>query len=172
MTSRKSAVVKYCAYALLLIAAYVLQSSRGTSLSLWGLKIDVVPYFVMALALFEGPYAAGCFGFAAGLLCVVSSPAIDGLLALYYGLLGALCGAFALRYMRPILPSALLLGLLASTIQGVFGYLFYYALLYGAPLGRSALLLLGNSAISLVPAALVFFAVRGIYLRFAEKDEE
>ena len=153
MTGRKSAIIKYCAYALLLLAAYILQSSRGTALSLWGLKIDVVPYFVMALALFEGPYAAGCFGFAAGLL-------------------GALCGAFALRYMRPILPSALLLGLLASVIQGVFGYLFYYALLYGAPLGRSALLLLGNSAISLLPAALVFFAVRGVYLRFAEKDEE
>lgn len=172
MTVRKNTVIKYCAYALLLLVVYVLQSSRGTALSLWGLKIDVTPYFVMTIALFEGPYAAGCFGFAAGLLSVISSPVIDGLLALYYGLLGALCGAFALRYMRPILPSALLLGLLASVIQGVLGYLFYYALLYGAPLGRSALLLLGNAAVSLAPAALVYFAARGIYLRFAEKDEE
>ena len=125
----------------------------------------------MTLALFEGPYGAGSLGFAAGLLCAVGSPVLDGLLALYYGVLGVLCGMFALRYMRRVLPSALLLGLLATVFKGVIGYLFYYALFFNAPAGRAALLLLGDCAVSLLPAALVFFIVRAIYLRFAEKDE-
>lgn len=171
MRERKNDIVKYCAYSLLLVLLFVLQSARGTSLSLWGLKLDVIPFFVVTVALFEGPYGAGSLGFAAGLLCAVGSPILDGLLALYYGVLGALCGLFALRYMRQVLPSALLLGLLATMVKGVIGYLFFYALLYNAPAGRAALLLLGDCAVSLVPASLVFFAVRAIYLRFAEKDE-
>lgn len=171
MRERKNDIVKYCAYSILLVLLFVLQSARGTSLSLWGLKLDVIPFFVVTVALFEGPYGAGSLGFAAGLLCAVGSPILDGLLALYYGVLGALCGLFALRYMRQVLPSALLLGLLATMVKGVIGYLFFYALLYNAPAGRAALLLLGDCAVSLVPASLVFFAVRAIYLRFAEKDE-
>ena len=171
MTNRKNRIVKYCAYGLLLLLIYVLQSARGTAVSLWGLRVDLIPYFVMTLALFEGPYAAGGFGFFAGLLCSVNSPLLDGLLALYYGVLGALCGVFALRYMRRVLPSALLLGLAATVVKGFFGYLFYYALLYSAPAGRAALLLLGDCALSLPPAVPVYLAVRAIYLRFAEKDE-
>ena len=165
MNEHKNDIVKYCAYSLLLLALYVLQTARGTSLSLWGLQL------VVTLALFEGPYGAGSLGFAAGLLCAVGSPVLDGLLALYYGVLGVLCGMFALRYMRRVLPSALLLGLLATVFKGVIGYLFYYALFFNAPAGRAALLLLGDCAVSLLPAALVFFIVRAIYLRFAEKDE-
>lgn len=171
MIDRKNDIIKYCAYSLLLVLLFVLQSARGTSLSLWGLQMDVIPFFVVSVALFEGPYGAGSLGFAAGLLCAVGSPVLDGVLALYYGVLGALCGLFALRYMRQVLPSALLLGLLATVVKGVIGYLFFYALLYNAPAGRAALLLLGDCAVSLVPAALVFFVVRAIYLRFAEKDE-
>lgn len=171
MNEHKNDIVKYCAYSLLLLALYVLQTARGTSLSLWGLQLDVIPFFVVTLALFEGPYGAGSLGFAAGLLCAVGSPVLDGLLALYYGALGVLCGMFALRYMRRVLPSALLLGLLATVFKGVVGYLFYYALFFNAPAGRAALLLLGDCAVSLLPAALVFFIVRAIYLRFAEKDE-
>ena len=149
MNEHKNDIVKYCAYSLLLLALYVLQTARGTSLSLWGLQLDVIPFFVVTLALFEGPYGAGSLGFAAGLLCAVGSPVLDGLLALYYGVLGVL----------------------ATVFKGVIGYLFYYALFFNAPAGRAALLLLGDCAVSLLPAALVFFIVRAIYLRFAEKDE-
>ena len=171
MSEHKNDIIKYCAYSLLLLAVFILQSARGTSPSLWGLQLDVIPFFVVTIALFEGPYGAGSLGFAAGLLCTVGSPVPDGVLALYYGVLGTLCGMFALRYMRRVLPSALLLGLLATVVKGVAGYLFYYALFYNAPAGRAALLLLGDCTVSLAPAALVFFAVRAIYLRFAEKDE-
>ena len=171
MSGRKNKAVKYCAYGLLLLAVFILQSSRGTAVTLWGFKMDLIPFFVTALALFEGPYAAGSFGFAAGLLCASNSPILDGLYATYYGLLGAVCGVFALRYMRRVLPSALLLGVGAALLKGVIAYLFYYGLVYQAPIGRMALLLLGDTALSAVPSVLIFFIIRAIDLRFTEKDE-
>ena len=171
MNEHKNDIVKYCAYSLLLLALYVLQTARGTSLSLWGLQLDVIPFFVVTLALFEGPYGAGSLGFAAGLLCAVGSPVLDGLLALYYGVLGVLCGMFALRYMRRVLPSALLLGCwrLCSRESSAICFItrsFSTPRPAGPPCCCSA------TALShFCPAALVFFIVRAIYLRFAEKDE-
>ena len=171
MMSRRNEIVKYCAYGFLLLGLFILQTARGTALPQWGLELDLIPFFVMALALFEGPYAAGCYGFAAGLLCAVGSPFVDGLLALHYGVAGTLCGLFAPRYMRPILPSALLLGTIVSGVKGIFAYVFYYRLMYDAPLGRGLLLLAGDVAVSVLPAIAVYFAARAIYLRFTEKDK-
>ena len=171
MTERKNRAIKYCAYSLLLLLLYILQTSRGTSVSVFGIRPDVIPFFVAAAALFDGPYAGGLFGFFAGLLCAVSSPAIDGLSALYLGVAGTVCGVVSQRYMRKVLPSALLLGTLIVLVQGVLSYVFYYALLYSAPLGYSAAALLGQCALSLAPGAAVYWAVRAMYLRFAEKDE-
>ncbi len=171
MSGRKNKAIEYCAYGLLLLVIFILQSSRGTAVTVWGFRMDLIPFFVTALALFKGPYAAGGFGFAAGLLCASNSPILDGLYATYYGLLGAACGVFALRYMRRVLPSAMLLGLGASMLKGVIAYLFYYGLVYQAPIGRMALLVLGDTVLSAIPSVLIFFAIRAIDLRFMEKDE-
>ena len=124
MSERKNKVIENCAYGLMLLVIFILQSSRGTAVTIWGFRMDLIPFFVTALALFKGPYVAGSFGFAAGLLCASNSPILDGLFATYYGLIGAVCGIFALRYMRRVLPSAMLLGLGATLLKGIIAYLF------------------------------------------------
>ena len=63
--------LKYGSYALLLLGFFVLQSSRGTALWLGGATVNVLPFLVAAVALLDGPYAGGSFGFAGGVLLLI-----------------------------------------------------------------------------------------------------
>lgn len=171
MRPEPNRILKYCAYALTLLFIFLVQSSRGTAMTVWGMSIDLIPFFVTALALFEGPYPAGAFGFAAGFLAVIATPLADGLMSLFYGVLGVLCGLLAGNYMRPVLPGALLLGAVVAALKGLIGQIFYYGLVYSFPLGSSLLHLSGSIVLSLVPAALLFFWVRALHRRFAERED-
>ena len=73
--SDKYLFLKYGSYALLMLGFFLLQSSRGTAISLWGAAVDALPFFVAAVALLDGPYAGGAFGFAAGVLTIPSHEA-------------------------------------------------------------------------------------------------
>lgn len=168
---RKYKTIKYCAYALVMILCFVLQSARGTALSLWGGGINVLPYLVAAIALFDGPYAGGSFGFFAGLLLSLSSMVIEGLVAMAMGLFGIAFGQFGRMYLRQVLPSVLLGGLLYSIIHGLCRYIFYYALVHGISPVYGLQSLLGEVLLSLLPGAAMFFIVRAIRNRFMESEE-
>ena len=58
--SDRYSFLKYGSYALLMLGLFLLQSSRGTALWLWGASVDVLPFFVAATA---GPSALppGCW---------------------------------------------------------------------------------------------------------------
>ena len=71
--SQRYALLKYGGYALLLLGVFLLQSSRGTAIRLWGASPNALPFLVAAVALLEGPYAGGSFGFACGLLLALNS---------------------------------------------------------------------------------------------------
>ena len=171
MTYGRNTTIKYCAYSMLLIVLYLIQSSRGVALTVFGLRLDFMPYLVAAIALFEGPYGAGVVGFFIGIMCASGSPMVDGLLSLYYGLAGALCGEFCKHRMRKVIPSALLVGLCIAFFRGLIGYLCYYVLLYGAPLLESFYIIVGEALLPLPVGALIYLFVRTIYLHFMEKDE-
>ena len=49
--SDRYSFLKYGSYALLMLGLFLLQSSRGTALWLWGASVDVLPFFVAATAL-------------------------------------------------------------------------------------------------------------------------
>ena len=74
--SDRYSFLKYGSYALLMLGLFLLQSSRGTALWLWGASVDVLPFFVAATALTDGPYAGGAFGFAAGVLASLNTPGV------------------------------------------------------------------------------------------------
>ena len=168
---RKYKTIKYCAYALVMIACFVLQSARGTAISLWGGGINALPYLVAAIALFDGPYAGGSFGFFAGLLLSINSMVIEGLVAMAMGLFGAFFGHFGRIYLRQVLPSVLLGGLGYSLFHGGCRYLFYYALVHGISPVYGLQSLLGEVLLSLLPGAAMFFIVRAIKSRFTEGEE-
>ena len=61
--SNRHTILKYSGYALLMLGLFVLQTSRGTAIHLWGAAVNAMPFFVAAVALLDGPYAGGVLAF-------------------------------------------------------------------------------------------------------------
>lgn len=160
--------LKYGSYSLLMLLFFLLQSSRGTALWLWGATVDVMPFFVAAVALLDGPYAGGAFGFAAGVLLTLNSAAVEGFSSLALGLFGIGFGLFGAYYLRTVIFSALAGGVLCMTLEAVLGYIFHDLLFYGMGL-LEALRLYGLQLLLSLPAgALAWALVRAIHRRFTE----
>lgn len=170
MQTKKNFRRRIALYLLLLLVLYLLHFSRGTRLRLWGASPDLLPFFLAAVALFEGPYTGCALGLVAGLLTAVNSGAPEGLLALYYGL-GCLClGWFTARHMRRTLPAALLCGVALSGVKTLLTFFFFYALVYRAH-SLGALVRSGYSLLfSMVLAPLAYLAVKKIHTRFTEEE--
>ncbi len=167
--AQRYALLKNGGYALLLLALFLLQSSRGTALRLWGASANALPFFVAAVALLEGPYAGGCFGFVCGGLLALNGTGLEGLTSLYLVLFGVLFGLFGEEYLRPVIPSALAGGLLCMGIQAVFRYVFVYLLVYSAGPGYALRQFCGELLLSLPLGVGVWFVVRLIHRRFTEE---
>ena len=56
MKEKKAFRWRMALYALVLLLFYVLQTARGTRLHVFGATPDLMPFFLAAIALFEGPY--------------------------------------------------------------------------------------------------------------------
>ena len=51
--SDRYTILKYSGYALLMLGLFVLQTSRGTAIQLWGAAVNAMPFFVAAVALLD-----------------------------------------------------------------------------------------------------------------------
>lgn len=170
MHGNKFRTLRLCAYALLLLVIFLIQHSRGTAVQLWRATADAIPVFLAALALLEGPYVAGVFGFFAGLLQSLHSTTVEGISALYLGLFGIAFGLLGAYYLRPVLLSALLGGASCIMLQGVLRYIFYYALVYKMDAVTGLKELGAELFISLVSGVPVFFLLRWIFQHFQENE--
>ena len=168
--SDKYLFLKYGSYALLMLGFFLLQSARGTAISLWGAAVDVLPFFVATVALLDGPYAGGAFGFAAGVLTTLNTPGVEGVSSLYLTLFGVLFGLFGAYYLRTILFSALAGGILAMMLEAFFRYVFYELLFYGMPLGQALTAFGLKLLLSLPVGALAYALVRVVRRRFTEES--
>lgn len=167
--AQRYALLKYGGYALLMLALFLLQSSRGTGLRLWGGVMNALPFFVASVALLDGPYAGGSFGFLCGALLTLNSTGLEGLSSLYLALFGILFGLFGEEYLRPVIPAALTGGLLCMGIQAVFRYVFVYLLVYSAGSAYALRQFCGELLLSLPVGVGVWFVVRLIHRRFTEE---
>ena len=170
MRSDRYIWLKYGSYALLMLGLFVLQSSRGTALWLNGATVNALPFVVASVALLDGPYAGGAFGFAGGVLLSLNSPEVEGFASLSLGLFGVLFGLFGAYYLRNILFSALAGGIVCMVIESVFRYVFHDLLIYGMGLSQSRGLC-GRQLLRSLPAgALAYALVFLIRRRFTEES--
>ena len=166
--SEKLQALKYALYALLMLTAFVLCSARGVMPVLWGAVMNPLPFFVCAVALYDGPYAGAAFGVAAGLLSGLHSVAVEGLSSLYLGLYGLAFGLLALIWLRQIVLNALLGGFFCIVLQGLSRYVFYHGLVFGIPAGQSLQMMAGELLLAALPSLLLCFAVKKIYGKIEE----
>lgn len=167
--SEKYNFLKYGSYALLLLGFFLLQSTRGTAVWLWGSSVNALPFFVAAVALLDGPYAGGAFGFVAGVLLTVNTAGVEGFQSLYLALFGVLFGLFGAGYLRRMLLSALAGGALCMTLEAVFRYVFRDLLFYGMGLGQAAAGFALRLALSLPAGALAYGALLLVHQHFTEE---
>lgn len=167
---RKGPVIKSLIYGIFAVVLLVLQSSRATGASLWGASVNLMPFLVASLALYENPYMAGGIGFFAGLLLSVHSASVEGLAALYLGVFGVAYAYLAELFFRNNIVLSMLGGAACLVFGELCKYIFYYMLVYGVSFGTGMLTLLGSFILSAPFGIVVCFAVRFIARRVSEDN--
>ncbi|MDO4287309.1 MAG: hypothetical protein Q4C40_06245 [Eubacteriales bacterium] len=111
----------------LLVLAFVLQSSLGVRFAVFGVHIDLLPLIVAAAGAVIGSGAGFVCGFAAGLLYDVSGgSSIEGLYPLYYMLCGILCGIAGEQNQNHPVRTGVLGSVCSILALAALRYLFYF----------------------------------------------
>lgn len=126
MNQKLSAGLRTALCILLLALAYVLQTSLGLRISLFGMHIDLLPLVVAAAGIVMGPGAGLACGLAAGVLYDVSGAGIEGMYPFYYMICGIVCGLFRGRFNGREIRGTMLCSVCIITVLAVLRYLFYF----------------------------------------------
>lgn len=137
----------------LLAAVYVLQTSLGLRISIFGAHIDLLPPLLAAAGVVMGSGVGMVCGLAVGILYDISGSGVDGVYPLYYMVWGISCGfageGYRTRELRCTMACAV--GMMAGI--ALLRYLFQLQF-YGADI-----LLFGRSLLMQVALAAVFSPV-------------
>jgi len=163
--------IKWAAYGILLLVVFLIQTSYRFQFSLFGIRPDLIPFYIAAIALFEGPACAGTTGFFAGLLCDFTRSGIDGFFPFYYVCFGVLAGLAAEKYFRKNILSGLVIGSFLSVFRNLCEYVFYYGLILRAPFLIGMRITFTELIASFFLSPLVYFSVSLINRHFAEEED-
>ena len=120
--------MKFLTYAILVFAAYIIQTIPGF-MSFFGVAPILVLPACICIAVFEGEFAGGLFGFFAGLLCDSSSETVFGFNACVFLVFCVLAGLSTIYIFRRNTMNIMLLCLTAiflrSFLEFFFGFILY-----------------------------------------------
>lgn len=155
---RKTAFFKYAAYVLLALGLFVLQFSRGVSVSLFGFRCDYFIMYTVAVAMFEGMIPGTFAGFiAAFCVCTTKGGFPMGYL-LFYPFLGMITGFIVDIDFRKHLLTALLFTIAGSVIYDISAHLFS-GVFIGIPWSEFLRDLLLSLPVTIIFSTLVYYAV-------------
>lgn len=117
-------------FALLILAAYLVQSAVDGTLEFFGVRAWFLLTFTVCLGLFERETAGAAFGLFAGALWDFVSPSGDGFHAFLFMAIGAACGILINTVMRNNLVTALLLNGIAHLLY-ISLYIVFFVLAEG-----------------------------------------
>lgn len=160
--------MKIVGYALFLLLVYCLQTSRGTSVTLFSYRVDLLPLVLAAVALWDGPEAGLIIGLLTGILYDISTPMAEGLLPLLYMLYGVFAGVLSQRYLRKVFPACLLLSVLAILLGNVVRVL-YLMWLKDAVFGALGVTLLAELMFSLLFTPAAYYPIRFLSTSIGER---
>lgn len=122
-------VIKFLVYALIVFAAYIIQTTPGL-IEFCGIRPILVLPACLCIAVFEGEFAGGLFGFCFGLFCDSSSETIFGFNALVFLVLCTLAGLATIYVFRRSTMNVMLLCLGGLFIRSALEFFFKF-ILYG-----------------------------------------
>ena len=134
---------------------YALQSSLFGAWSIRGYHLDLLPAFVAAAALLDGPVEGVIMGVVVGLLYDLGFTGIDGLYPIFFMLFGMAAGAMSRLTLSRNYVSMLMLNAVEMVVIDLLRYFCYLLPQKGAPFG----LVLQQTVGGTLLASLLCFAV-------------
>lgn len=120
-------VMKFVTCALIVFAAYIIQTTPGF-FEFFGISPILVLPACICIAVFEGEFAGGLFGFIMGLFCDSASETVFGFNALVYLLLCVGAGLLTIYVFRRSTMNIMLLCLGAIFIRSALEFFFTFIL--------------------------------------------
>ena len=122
-------LLKFFVYAVIVFLSYIIQSTPGI-LEFQGISPILVLPACICLAIYEGEFAGGIFGFLAGLFCDSTAETIFGFNALMYLVFCTFAGLFAIYLFRRSTMNVMLVCLMAAFMRALLEFFFVFVL-YG-----------------------------------------
>lgn len=120
-------ILKFFTYALVVFASYIIQTTPGM-LEFMGVSPILVLPACICLAVYEGEFAGGIFGFFAGALCDCAAETVFGFNAFFYLIFCTAAGLFAIYFFRRSVMNVMLACLISMTLCSLIEFFFVYFL--------------------------------------------
>lgn len=120
-------LLKFFTYAVIVFAAYIIQTTPGL-FEFFGISPILVLPACICIAVFEGEFAGGLFGFLAGLFCDSTSETVFGFNALIFLLLCVSAGLFTIYVFRRSTMNIMLLCLFSVFVRSGLEFFFNFVL--------------------------------------------
>ena len=124
-------LLKFTVYAVIVFAAYIIQTTPNL-LDFFGIKPLLVLPMCICLAVFEGEFEGGVFGFIVGLFVDSTSETVFGFNSLVFLVLSVSAGLLAIYVFRRSTMNVMLLCLFAVFIRALLEFFFAFVI-YGYP---------------------------------------
>ena len=166
---RKTVFFKYTAYALLALGLFVLQFSRGVSVSLFGFRCDYFIMYTVAVAMFEGMTAGTFAGFIAAFCVCMAKGGFPLGYMLFYPFLGMITGFIVDIDFRKHLLTALLFTIAGSVVYDIAAHLLN-GVFIGIPWGEFVKDLFLSLPVTIIFSILVYYAVLFVRKLYGEDN--
>ena len=164
-----SEIKKWLWYVLILLAAYVCQTTPGF-LSFFGYKpVWIVPVAV-AIGVFEGEVAAAAIGAVAGLMWDLSSARVAGLHGILLCVLCVACCLLCLHFIRPTLVGISALSGAVVTLVSLVDFIFTYFLFYDNTLALLATKVLPVCVLTVLCAPVTVWLCRIVHGKYSFEE--
>ena len=120
-------LLKYTLYSIILFFSFIIQSTPGV-LDFYGIKPNLVLPACICIAIFEGEFIGGLFGFLAGIFCDTAAETIFGFNALFYLVFCTVIGLITIYILRRDTMNAMLLCFGGLFLTAFSDFFFSYVL--------------------------------------------
>lgn len=169
MQREQISIPKLALYLLYLLVFYGVQSSLFGAWSFRGFHLDLLPCFVAAAGLLDGPVEGAIVGVGVGLFYDLGFAGVDGLYPIFFLLFGLLAGALSQLTLSRNYVSMMLLTGGEMAALGLLRYLVYLLPQKGASLPLVLQQVIGGTLLACAFCFVVYMPLRAISRRFAAR---
>ncbi len=159
MQGKRISTKRILLYFLLLLVIYVLETSAGLHMKIFGFRLDLLPAVVACVALCGGSTEGAVIGFLTGVLYDRIGVQIEGLYPAYFMLFAIFAGFLGAKYLKKTVSAAVILTIAAMGIQDAAKAVFSLAILKKTTGLLMVKNICGEILITAILAPLVFLLV-------------